>query len=300
MMTSARNILSMRTVTTPLRIALLAIGLFTIGCGSSGGPEDTSNSGTDQVLPAPVSPSPNAVLVENVDYSRFGHSNPAHSRLPCLLCHRRDDDSTEMKFPGKSGHLPCAGCHVEQFSSPTPNPASAMCTICHTDAQTGAMKAFPPLRNFNVKFDHGKHLRIANCATCHSPSRGGVAISMPIKAAAHATCFQCHTEKEPIGSCNTCHTEGQPIRKSEWAKAYERGFSHREHAGKRGITCTSCHTVMAGSARTGQVSSPKLAMHFPAGRTVSCATCHNEKRAFGGENFANCKRCHEGQNFGSQ
>jgi c(7)-type cytochrome triheme protein len=299
-MRSAINIWSMRSKANLPRIAMLAIGLFAFGCGSSG-PSENSVAVSDQETPIAdtANPNPNAELVENIDYSKFGHSTSAHAQLPCLLCHRREDDSTLLNFPGKSGHLPCAGCHVEQFASPAPNPASAMCTICHTDAQTGAMKTFPTLQSFRTKFDHGKHLRIANCTTCHSPSRGGVAISIPIKAAAHATCFQCHTAQEPIGSCNTCHTEGRPIRKSEWAKSYSRGFSHREHMGKRGITCNSCHTVMAGSARTGQVTSPQLAMHFPAGRAVSCATCHNEKRAFGGENFANCKRCHEGQSFGA-
>jgi hypothetical protein len=26
-------------------------------------------------------------------------------------------------------------------------------------------------------------------------------------------------------------------------------------------------------------------------------SCHNNKRAFGIENFADCKRCHQGQHF---
>jgi hypothetical protein len=29
---------------------------------------------------------------------------------------------------------------------------------------------------------------------------------------------------------------------------------------------------------------------------LSCRNCHNNKRAFG-EEFASCKRCHQGQTF---
>lgn len=297
-MTRSQNNAVKRFTALAAGLVVLSFGIFGFGCGSSTGPENASNATpipqttvADQVVDA------NKVLTENIDYSRFGHSTEAHAQLPCLLCHVREENTTRLSFPGKSGHLPCAGCHVEQFSSPAPNPSSAMCAICHTDAQTGEMKNFPPLRSFRAVFNHGKHVSQASCTTCHSPSRAGVAFAMPAGASAHATCFQCHKQDEPIGSCSTCHTQGTPVRKSDWAKAYGSGFSHREHMGKRGISCNSCHTVRAGSGRTGQVSSPVLAMHFPAGRAVSCATCHNDKRAFGAEEFTNCKRCHEGQNF---
>lgn len=226
------------------------------------------------------------------DYSRFKHSNPSHSRLPCLLCHRRDDNSARLRFPGKPDHLPCAGCHTPQFS----DPASPMCGICHTNAQAGAMRAFPPLRSFSARFDHGRHSRQANCATCHKSSRRGVAFSMPRGSSAHVTCFQCHTAKTPLGSCDTCHTAGRPVRASENAKAFGLNFSHQEH-GRRGLNCSSCHTIRAGAARGRQVSSPLASMHFAPAQAASCAGCHNGKRAFGADKFANCKRCHEGRTF---
>ena len=50
-------------------------------------------------------------------------------------------------LPGKASHAPCTGCHAQQFA----NPASEICTICHTDAQSGKVKSFPPLRSFNVE-----------------------------------------------------------------------------------------------------------------------------------------------------
>src|SRR4026208_1963164 len=54
---------------------------------------------------------------EGLDYSKFQHDSRNHSRLPCLLCHRRETNAPIPKRPGGSGHLPCAGCHAQQFST---------------------------------------------------------------------------------------------------------------------------------------------------------------------------------------
>ncbi len=232
---------------------------------------------------------------ENQDYSKFRHANEAHSRLPCLLCHNRDGKSPTLKR--SVGHSPCAGCHVEQFSSNT----SPMCLICHNPGSV-AVKAFPRLRSFNIKFDHGRHLRQTNCATCHKPSRRGVALSIPSGASAHNSCFQCHGPSteiggKNIGSCSTCHEPGRPVRTSESAKAFSLNFSHQEHGRTGKLNCASCHTVRAGAARGRQVSAPLASMHFAPAGTPSCAACHNSKRAFGPGDFSNCKRCHEGTTF---
>ena len=247
-----------------------------------------------------VSPSldENAVLSaeppQDKDYSRFTHGNEFHSRLPCLLCHRRDDNSPRMRFPGKSDHLPCAGCHALQFS----DPGSPICTICHTNAQAGAMKRFPPLRSFNARFNHSRHSRV-NCNTCHKPQgRGGVAKDIPSGSGAHVTCFQCHTNRSAfsMSSCNVCHQPGRLSRTPETSRAFRIGFSHSRHAAE-GLACSSCHTVRAGAARGRQVSAPATAMHFASARAQSCASCHNSKRAFGTETFANCRKCHQGSSF---
>src|SRR5687768_14034258 len=111
------------------------------------------------------------------NFSKFQHSNPMHARLPCLVCHKRDDNSATPKLPG---HLPCAGCHVQQFA----DNQHPICTICHTG---GGVKRLPPLRSFNVLFNHARHLRQTNCTTCHKPTRRGVALSIPSGSNAHAT-----------------------------------------------------------------------------------------------------------------
>ncbi|NOT47798.1 MAG: hypothetical protein HOP17_08620 [Acidobacteria bacterium] len=227
------------------------------------------------------------------DFSRFQHDNPMHARMPCLLCHKRDDDSAT---PRVSGHLPCAGCHVRQFA----DNGSRICTVCHTN--TGAVKRFPGLRSFNVRFDHALHLREANCATCHKPSRRGVALSIPSGVGAHVACYQCHGPRTEvggrnIGSCQTCHQRGRPTRNSDFAAAFAKNFSHAEHRTVGNLNCGSCHIVQAGRPRGRQVLSPAASMHFARSGVQSCATCHDNKRAFGGKDFSDCKRCHQGTSF---
>lgn len=221
----------------------------------------------------------------------FRHTDPQHQRLPCLLCHQRTDNSPRLK---RGGHSPCSGCHVEQFKE-TSGP---FCAVCHN---YDGVKPFPSLRSFSAKFDHGRHQRQTSCATCHKPSRAGTALSIPRGSSAHTTCFTCHGPQtkiagKNIGSCDTCHSLGRPTGRSEWAKAFSMNFSHSEH-GKGKQSCSACHTVRPGAARGLQVSSPQPAMHFASPRAMSCATCHDGKKAFGANDFKNCKRCHEGSTF---
>lgn len=234
------------------------------------------------------------------DYSRFQHTNPQHARLPCLLCHRRDDNSPR---PVRSvGHMPCSGCHVQQFA----DASSPICAICHANPASGAVKPFPALSSFNVVFDHARHMRggarpAANCAACHSPERRGVARSIPAGTSAHTTCFQCHSpraqsEGRDISSCGTCHALGHHERAPEWSRAYALNFSHAGHA-RRGLSCADCHGVRAEAARGRQVTSPvPLHHHAPAGAR-SCMSCHNNGRAFGGDDFSDCTRCHRGNTW---
>lgn len=248
-------------------------------------PPANLSADTPEISPAPfVNP--------NADFSKFQHSNAKHARFPCALCHERKDNSATPKLVG---HIPCASCHTEQFA----DNKSAICTICHTNTESGAVKAFTTLKSFNAVFDHAKHQRQTNCASCHKPFRNGVAFSIPKNLNAHNSCFQCHTPdaksgEKDIASCNTCHQTGKFVRVSESAHAYTKTpFSHASHK----LACTDCHTVRAGAARGNQVSAPIAAMHFARQNAQSCAACHNNKRAFGGDDFSDCKRCHTGDNF---
>jgi c(7)-type cytochrome triheme protein len=231
------------------------------------------------------------------DFSKFLHSSPNHARMPCLLCHRRESNSPQPKLPGGSGHVPCAGCHSQQFA----NTDSPICTICHTDARSGAVKSFPRLKSFRVVFDHARHLRMGSvsCSTCHRPARRGVALSIPVGYNAHSTCYGCHTPRaqsgnRDISSCGTCHRLGGYSRTPSSATAFRMSFSHAKHGPSQKLGCNECHQVRAGLPQRQQVTSPQAANHHASGRSQSCMTCHDGKRAFGGDNFSVCIRCHTG------
>ena len=250
--------------------------------------------------PAGATFSASGAAAQGEDYTRFRHADQTHANLPCLLCHKRADNSARPAWPG---HLPCSGCHSQQFA----NPASPICTICHTDAQSGGLKTFPGLKTFNARFNHLVHTRAGarpreGCAACHRPTRGGVALSIPAGLGAHATCYQCHTARAQAGgrdlaTCALCHQQGRHARTPERAAAYRVNFSHAKHGARQRLDCASCHTVKAGSARGRQVSAPQPLQHHASPRAQSCITCHNDRRAFGGDDFSDCKKCHTGNNW---
>ena len=225
------------------------------------------------------------VVRDNADFSKFQHASAFHKRLPCLLCHRRETGAAQLAMPSGKDHLPCAGCHAKQFA----DRSNAICTNCHTEPSSGALKTFPRLSSFNVKFDHARHTGVA-CANCHRPARRGVALTIPAGLNAHATCFKCHGPQarsgdRDISSCGVCHELGSFTRVSQTARAFSVGFSHAQHR----LGCTDCHRV-----RAGDVSAPQPLNHHAARGSLSCMSCHNGKRAFGGDDFSVCKRCHQG------
>jgi c(7)-type cytochrome triheme protein len=174
----------------------------------------------------------------------------------------------------------------------------------------------PPLKvftdkfkeSFNIKFDHAQHMTGAarpknGCTSCHaSPLRRGVALSIPANLAAHDQCYTCHTPSSQangrdLGSCGVCHEQKSYGRTSTDAAGFRLAFSHAQHSGRQRLGCADCHNYAAGLPQKRQVSSPRALEHFPSGNK-SCGTCHNGKRAFGGDlDFKDCRRCHTGPSF---
>jgi c(7)-type cytochrome triheme protein len=278
------------------------VGVLLLSCsaGKDEAEKNSATAGPDNIASLPANSNTSEIdaikaltnsLQGSEKLSKFEHGNQYHSQLSCLICHRRDNNSARVSLPGNGGHTPCIGCHTQQFA----DNKSPICAICHTDAETGAMKRFPPLRSFNVQFDHGKHMQNANCATCHKPAQRGVALSIPSGANAHATCFQCHSSEAShnMASCGLCHEPGRKGGTPSESKNIFAVFSHAKHK----LSCVTCHSVKAGASRGSQVTAPVAAMHFASKNSISCGGCHNGKRTFGGADFSNCKRCHQGSNF---
>lgn len=287
----------------PLVMVLFLAVVFGYGFSSCWEAEETPAENTNESADMPANDAlpanlTNALAEAEEDdggaYATFRHGLDYHSRLPCLACHTRESNASRISFPGKVDHSPCAGCHTLQFR----NNKSSICTICHTDAEAGTLKSFPGLRSFGARFDHNKHRR-TNCGTCHRPQ--GKTLSIPKGSAAHTTCFACHSanSNNAMASCGTCHQPGAGrFMNPGGSKAFRANFSHAKHSRAQNLNCASCHTVLARGGRGKQVTAPVTAMHFATKGGTSCATCHNDVKAFGGEDFANCKRCHTGNSFG--
>lgn len=244
------------------------------------------------VLPTPMQKETPLVEIDpNLDFSVFQHKNPEHQRLPCLLCHKQEDNSPKLKF---AEHISCSGCHIQQFE----DKQNKICTICHTDTEKGGLKNFPTLKSFNASFSHSKHIKQTDCKTCHQPA--GVTFTMLSRSNSHATCFQCHQPEKMIGeknigSCDTCHQSGNPPKPVARANVnFAMRISHSLHK----IACTACHSVNADTSRGNQVSASIVGMmHSSNGKTKNCASCHNNQTAFGGNDAKDCRRCHQGVNF---
>jgi c(7)-type cytochrome triheme protein len=243
-----------------------------------------------------------------LDYSRFLHTSQRHLSLACVDCHQRtQDNSPTPRFPG---HKACSSCHLAQFVTP----AIPMCLICHaeTKGSNPPLKIFPASFNesFNVKFDHAQHLAPAvrpqnGCAGCHNrPLSRGVALSIPANLQAHSQCYVCHTPVSKtlagreMASCGVCHEQKRYSPTPTNSRSFRYAFSHASHGPRQRLQCVACHEVTAGAAQTRQVSSPSPAEHFPTSRGMNCASCHNGKRAFGGDlDFQTCRRCHKSATF---
>ncbi|HEY0545128.1 MAG TPA: cytochrome c3 family protein [Pyrinomonadaceae bacterium] len=240
------------------------------------------------------------------DYSKFSHKSDSHSRLACASCHARADSNMTPRLPG---HKACTDCHFAEFITPK----VPLCNICHSSLSSDhpPLKAFPSKFNesFNAKFDHAQHNKgdakpAMGCAACHTATlRRGVAVTIPSSITAHNTCYQCHAPGKTnaggrdISSCATCHELASYRRTQTNAVAFNASFSHAEHSYRQRLNCADCHSLLAGLPQTRQVSSPRTAEHSSPARTLSCATCHNNKRAFGEADYDDCKRCHTGTTF---
>jgi hypothetical protein len=244
----------------------------------------------------------------DLDYSTFKHDSQRHASLACTSCHiRTADNSATPRFPG---HKACFDCHKSQFvTANTP-----LCDICHSDLNGShpPLKTFPTRfdESFNVKFDHVEHNTgsgrpPAGCAACHTrASSRSAALLIPTTISAHNQCYTCHTPSsksstgKEIASCGVCHDAKAYSRTSINARAFRFAFSHAKHGAAQRLACADCHLLSAGAPQSRQVSSPSASEHFPTTRGMTCLTCHNGKRSFGGDlAFKDCRRCHTAASF---
>ena len=240
------------------------------------------NLGSCSTCHQPGTPNP---ITDSAKTVGFNFEHAKHSGLNCQSCHT-PTSSNQMSAINVSMHSgqtnSCRTCHnggkafgATDFKD---------CRRCHQEVAKA--------RSFGVKFDHANHTK-SNCATCHKAGGQGVNFTVPNGQNAHNTCFQCHSPMKGGGSftnskCFTCHQIGGTNNISAPPVTIAGNFSHTRH---NGLDCRNCHTSSGG-----EMSAPTVAMHTPAKLGLSCATCHNNQKAFG-EDFSNCKRCHTNNSF---
>lgn len=276
-------------------LVLTAFSIFGVSCFQKG-------ERIQPVITSSETPEPPAVRTSQKTFENFSHQIPEHQKFACDSCHQRESGplkvSMELKY---AGHDSCIGCHLNQFTSQEPK----MCAICHDNMNSSppTIDAFPAKfrEGFNMKFDHAVHSRgdaepSDGCVACHSPA--GAAKSIPIGINAHADCMSCHTPESKIGSCSVCHELAPYNRTPQSRYAFRAVFSHADHSAAQGVSCNECHDVIARAPQSRQVTLPLVHGHRKAeGNRTSCYNCHNNVRAFGDADFANCKRCHTGSGF---
>lgn len=207
------------------------------------------------------------------NYGSFDHKEhdaaldkSAQERIACDVCHRRDDASSQLYFPG---HNACIQCHATQFTSQS----LQICAVCHKDVATQgrALKDFPAQRkDYGVRFDgagnksqHVVHMKEAlpdgtrmSCSFCHAAQGSNMAFP------SHPECYACHTPganskaaSQELSTCSVCHpgatepnSEMRRLVSTRRNDALPYRFRHLDHnrSGRIGNDCAKCHNDAAG------------------------------------------------------
>ncbi len=207
---------------------------------------------------------------ERFDHKRAGWElQGKHAQAKCLDCHQpKNQKSTfaaKIKRKNRAASFlgldrPCATCHAD----PHRNQLGADCLKCHNQTEWKPASGFDHAKTaYPLTGAHGK----VECLKCHArpPYDRKDAQGKPLaqwKPLPHAECTSCH--KDP-------------------------------HAGRFGSACSKCH----GTESFKQIKSSGFnhdLTKYPlrgAHVAVACASCHDEKKAWGPRpKFARCMDCH--------
>ena len=225
--------------------------------------------------------------------SKFKHDNLNHSRLPCLyaIAARRI-----RRSPCCQEAMATCLAPVVMLGSSRILPARSARSVIRIRRQAReTVSAIEQLQHeIRSRAPHENERRWLYYLSSTFACRRGDDNSCGLNA--HVTCYQCHGPQAKSGdrnisTCGVCHEPGRNVRTRETAPAFRVGFSHAKHDKSEGLTCNECHRVRIGVAQRLQVTPQPLNHHAAAG-AFSCMSCHNGKRAFGGDDFSVCTRCH--------
>ncbi len=214
----------------------------------------------------------------------------------CGTCHKLGKGG---KLRRRHGHRRCRGCHnLDRLQSNLlrrrGRAALRICNTCHYNALKHELGASPRLKIRRrakavgeplvlATFDHGRHTRMAPCASCHTQTSGGGPTGE--KKTGHSSCSAsgCHGDGG-MKACGTCHRLGAPRAAQGSANPVSpQLFDHARHAVPKANAkdgpCFACHTNVAVGPGEGVPRPPKAA----------CRTCHAVDASPG----VNCGQCHQ-------
>ena len=253
-------------------------------------------------------PAKGILYTKPVESVIFSHSDHLQKGTTCASCHsglfemealkaqKNKDFTMDSLYKGKY----CGACHngKKAFASDT------QCARCHVGANypvpqkdTPSYKASVTLGkgNAGITFNHDKHLKKANCLSCHpslfEPKEGAAKIKMADHAS-NKYCFTCHDEKGKKAfawtNCNVCHRKsvpvpGKPVIFGKESKMGAVTFRHESHRMSDG--CKTCHPKLF-AYKAGTV---KIGFKDHSGGQ-NCFSCHARKDGYA---FYDCNRCHK-------
>jgi predicted CXXCH cytochrome family protein len=238
------------------------------------------------------------------------------TREMCFSCHdgsikdsraKLDEDSghrinreppRQMKVPeilplDEKGRMQCSTCHTahgvqggpgseETIFMRTSNKNSAMCRMCHPDADggmaagnhpAGIMERGVPAKLVSLGAAAGRKKNQIVCETCHT-AHGSPYGSMLIDNAGNSTlCLDCHDDKNiftPDGKRRPFHAINIAVQK---AKIPEELFKRGAKLGSQSVvTCQTCHKVH------GNKIGGKNLLVTKKEKSSLCLTCHPDKQ----------------------
>ena len=182
---------------------------------------------------------------------RFSHEPHLKANVPCLTCHKKQDQAREyeqIQFPKMTE---CVSCHARRN-------APRECQACHKYWRTYVV---PDSHNDHWLFQHGQFAR----------------------EQFEEKCENCHHEKN---FCQDCHAADPPPSHTLFFKNRGHGSIARVNresceACHQQDACLECHNPETGvrpaSHLPGYASPPYLhcvQCHFPAGEVNGCRACH--------------------------
>jgi len=172
-------------------------------------------------------------------------------RLPVRFPHAQHLSGVACGGPGLPDCLSCNTCHRLAHDNKQAFPQKQLCRQCHQSGDARLLAVRPPANQpaplaYTIRFDHKKHLAMAEvkgqCIPCHAGAAEPDATLFPPMA----RCFECHEHQKQWdkAECGPCHVRKDlerlmPETFVRHDATFQRG--HGQAATQQKKLCQQCH-----------------------------------------------------------